>query len=90
MRFSISNIRLLTNSCLVNNVNLFAEIKRQRKWIVCIYTIDGHNSDIPSHFAKKYKSLYDSVDDEDNLSDIEESIEGKITQSSYNGICQIT
>ena len=37
-----------------------------------------------------YKRLYNCVDEEDNLSSIEESIEGKITQRSNSDICQIT
>ena len=55
-----------------------------------INTIDGHNNGIPSHFAKMYTRLYNCVDDEDNLSRIEESIKGKITQHSNRDICQIT
>ena len=47
-------------------------------------------SGIPSHFAKMYKWSYNCIDDEDNQSRIEESIEGKITQRSNGDICQIT
>ena len=36
------------------------------------------------------KRLYNCVDDEDNLSRIEVSIESKITQRSNSDICQIT
>ena len=78
----------LLKACLANNGNLCTEIRRQRKCNrVYANTIDGHNNDIPSHFAKMYKRLYNCVDDEDNLSRIEE---GKITQRSNSDICQIT
>ena len=70
----------LLKACLTNNGNLFTEIRRQRKCNrVYANTIDGHNNGIPSHFANMYKRVYNCVDDEDNLSRIEESIEGKIT-----------
>ena len=39
---------------------------------------------------KKYRNLYNSVDDEENLAKIEVSIEDKINQNSYNEIGQIT
>ena len=74
----------LFKAYLANN-NLFTEIRRQRKCNrVYANTIDGHNNDIPSHFAKMYKRLYNCVDDEDNLSRIEGSIQGKITQRYVN------
>ena len=78
---------ILLKACLANNDNLFTEIRRQRKCNrVYANIIDGHNNGIPSHFAK----MYNCVDDEDNLSRIEGSIEGKITQRSNSDICQIT
>ena len=81
----------LLKACLANNGNLFTEIRRQRKCNrVYANTIDGHNNGIPSHFAKMYKRLCNCIDDEDNLSRIEESIEGKITQRSNSDIRQIT
>ena len=49
-----------------------------------------NNNDIPSHFAKMNKRIYNSVDDEDNLSRIEENVEGKITQRNNSDSCQIT
>ena len=81
----------MLQACLTNNGNLFTEIRRQRKCKrVFATTINGQNNDIPSHFAKKYKRLCNSVDDEDNISRIEEILEGKITQRSSSDICQIT
>ena len=81
----------LLKACLANNGNLFTEIWRQRKCNrVYANKIDGHNNANSSHFAKMYKRVYNCVDDEDNLSRIEESIEGKITQRSNSDICQIT
>ena len=81
----------LFNSCILNNGNLFDDIKRQRKCNQTIATsIDGHNHDIPSHFANKYKKLYNSVDDEVNLLDIEENLKSKITQTNNQDISPIT
>ena len=81
----------LLNSCLANNGNLFDEIKRQRKSNRTIATaIDGYTDDIPSYFAKKYESLYNSVDDGVNLSRIEENMQRRISEKNYGDICHIT
>ena len=48
----------LLKACLANNGNLFTGIRRQQKCNqVYANTIDGHNNDILSHFAKMYKRL---------------------------------
>ena len=61
----------LLNACLNNNGDLFKEIKKQRKCKKTIATsIDGHQDNIPIYFAKKYKTLYNSVDDKTNLARI--------------------
>ena len=81
----------LLNSCRNNNGDLFKEIKRQRKCKKTIATsIDGQQDNIPSYFAKKYKNLYNSVDDKTNLTRIEENLENKVNKASLNELKVIT
>ena len=81
----------LLNSCLNNNGDLFKEIKRQRKSKKTIaISIDGHQDNIPSYFATKYKNLYNSVDDKTNLIRIEENLENKVNKASLNELNVIT
>ena len=73
----------LVNACIANNGNLFEEIKRQRRCNQTAATsIDGHKHDIPSYFGSKYKNLYNSVDDDSNLLEIEEILESRISQTN--------
>ena len=81
----------LLNACLNNNGDLFKEIKKQRKCKKTIATsIDGHQDNIPIYFAKKYKNLYNSVDDKTNLARIAENLESKINKDSLNDLKVIT
>ena len=76
----------MLKACLDSNGNIFTEIKKQRKCSrINATTIDGHSNNIESHFAQKYKKLYNSVNDEENLFKTEEMLESKINQTnSYN------
>ena len=73
----------LLMSCLENNVNIFEEIRRQRKCKQTpISTIDGHKEDIPDYLADKYKRLYNGVNDQENLSTFKSKLNREINQRS--------
>ena len=54
---------------------IFDEVKKSRKCISSSVTsIDNVTEDIPSHFAKLYENLYNSVDDDEDLRKLEQKI----------------
>ena len=65
----------LLESCVNNNGNIFDEIKRMRR---CHQSpaevIDDIADDIPGYMADKYERLYNSVDDESNIVDLEKDV----------------
>lgn len=82
----------MLNACLQNKLNIFDEIRQQRKCKQTFATsIDGCTNNIPSHFAKSYKGLYNNVNDKDNLSIIENKLESNINNNnSHKDIGLIT
>ena len=52
--------------------------------------MDGHTEDIPEHLASTYKKLYNSMDDKENISSIEETLEERIDENSWSQIDSIT
>ena len=74
----------LVNACMSKNSNLFDEIKRQRKCNQTSFatSIDGHNRDIPNYLASKYEKVYNSVEDDGSLFEIEEKLDSKIAQTT--------
>ena len=62
-----------------NQLDLFKEIKKIRKSPPSVATtIDGESENIPNHFAKIYKELYNSVSDDTDVENIRMMINGRI------------
>ena len=81
----------LLESCVNNNGNIFDEIKRMRR---CHQSpaevIDDIADDIPGYMADKYERLYNSVDDESNIVDLEKDVKEMITAEDLEYVERIT
>ena len=81
----------LLNACLNGDKDIFTEIKKLRKHSpVIASSIDGVKRDIPEHFKGIYSSLYNSVNDRDELSLIQNRIQGKIDSYQLTEIKKVT
>ena len=81
----------LLNCCLSNKGDLFDVIKKQRKCKQNLPTsMDDCKDDIPGYFADKYKKLYNSANDEQNLTNIEHQLSTDIGADSCNILNIIT
>ena len=82
----------LLNACINNgNGDLFTEIKKLRNSSPTITsTIDGVCEDIPNHFASIYNNLYNSVMDQEEISDIQLQLNGNIRASSVIEVRKVT
>ena len=81
----------LLQNCQENNGSIFDAIKRQRRCKQTFpSTIDGHKDDIPNYLATKYESLYNSVDDKENLTRLEGELESLIDEKSLTFVERIT
>ena len=81
----------LLNACIDNHGDIFTEIKKIRKTSTsCSMTINGVESDVEGHFADIYAELYNSVDDQQELKEIEERLNTKIDLSSIYEIDRVT
>ena len=79
-------------ACLGNkDLDLFKLVKEMRKsepTIAC--TIDGKTEEIPEHFADKYRELYNSVHDEEEIAVLSWRINRRINSSSVEEVNKIT
>ena len=82
----------IMNACFGDHdIDIFKEIKKMRRCPRSIATeIDGQTTDIPDHFAKIYKELYNSVDDEKEIQNIERILHNSIGDSSINEVMKVT
>ena len=81
----------LLMACIENKIDLFDAIKRQRKSkTTFVTTMDGHTDDIPDHLANKYKKLYNSTNDKEELSTIETTLRENIGEASLDDIKCVT
>ena len=81
----------MLQSCLDNDGSIFDAIRKQRNCGQTYpSTIDGHADDIPEYLADKYKMLYNSVDDKENIRDLESELEEMIDDHSLEFIDRIT
>ena len=81
----------LLNACLNGNENIFDEIKKLRRSKPAVAnSIDGVTVNIPGHFANIYKQLYNSVNDQEEVLNISEQLENKISVSSLDDVNQVT
>ena len=81
----------LLEACISDRGDIFKEIKKLRKATPAISeTIDGVTSNVESHFADVYKKLYNSVDDTEELAEIEQYLNKNINESSLNEVKVVT
>ena len=80
----------MLTSCLKNDTSIFDAIRKKRKCGHTVpSTIDGHSKDIPGYLATKYEKLYNAVDDEKNLVDLEDFLECSINQQNIKFVEKI-
>ena len=73
------------------NTDLFKAIRSLRRSAPTVAnTIDGKNKDIPDHFAGIYESLYNSVDDNQELIGLQHTLNTKINVSCMNEVTKVT
>ena len=81
----------LLESSLNGGTDLFKEIRKMRKSKnVVANQIDGETEDISNHFADIYKDLFKSVDDQENLKSIKETIDNGIDNKSILHVDKVT
>ena len=74
-----------------SNTDIFKEIKKLRKTkSVTANKIDGKTENIEEHFSGVYSSLYNSVDDYDELLKVAEEIKCKINDKSIVEVEKVT
>ena len=87
----ISKRNSMLESCLSNDNDIFAEIRKTRKSPqTSSSTIDGITDDIPNYLASKYEKLYNGVDDKANLLELERFLELNISDRSQFHVDKIT
>ena len=87
----ISKRNTMLQSCLSNDNDIFAEIKKIRKSPqTSSGTIDGITEDIPDYLASRYEKLYNGVDDKTNLLELEAFLDRSICEQSQFHVNQIT
>ena len=79
------------NACINNNEDIFKLIRKEWATTPSVpNTMDGVSTDIENHFASIYKTLYNSVNDENDLSNYKEHLSKKINPSSIVDAWRIT
>ena len=79
------------NACINNNEDIFKLIRKERATTASVpTTIDGVSTDIQIHFASIYKTLYNSVDDDNGLSHFKEHLSRKVNPSCIEDAWRIT
>ena len=82
-------------SCLSDDrpdgTDIFKEVKKLRKVPQVIASvIDGNSSNIENHFSDIYKPLYNSVDDEKDVSSLFQSIDESLSEASLVHVRKVT
>lgn len=74
------------NACVNGDIDLFKEIKRNRQSSNSNIpsNIDGIKTNISNHFADMYKTLYSSVNDYDDMSNVYDNINLNIDSNSMH------
>ena len=74
-----------------SNIDLHSEIKKMRRSkATTANTIDEKTDNIEEHFAGLYETLYNSVDDYDDLIKVSEILESKIDSASNSEVVKVT
>jgi hypothetical protein len=78
-------------SCIKKDGSIFDSIKKKRR---CSHTapsmMDKESNDIPGYLANKYEKLYNAVEDDSNILDLEQQLAEDIKQDDYEVIGKIT
>ena len=81
----------LLDACFNGEGDLFEEIKKLKKTDETIAnSIDGVYDNIPEHFSSIYSNLYSSVDDHDEVLEIQKDINAKVNFSNLDDVRKIT
>ena len=81
----------LLDACLNGNGSLFKEIKAMRSSKPKVAdSIDGVNEDLSGHFSNIYTELYNCVEDGDEVKQICEDIEKKLTGKDLKDVDKVT
>ena len=81
----------LLDACLNGNGDIFKEIKKIRKSSPLVATsIDGETTDIPGYFQKKYKELYNCIDDKEELQKVKKVLDERINCTSISDVKKVT
>ena len=78
----------LLNACLSNQTDFFKKMRKTKPSFSEV--IDGKSENIPECFASKYKQLYNSTNDEVELSCIKDNIYKDIRRSDISEVSKIT
>ena len=73
----------LLDACLNGGIDIFKEIRKMRK---CNSSMDGKSEKIPEHFRTIYETLYNSVDDNEELENIKVEVEDRINLSHIHDV----
>ena len=77
--------------CLDGDGDIFQEIKKLRNVKQTVASvIDGKSENIENHFSNIYKSLYNSVDDKEEVIDILKNVHESIDENDYNDVLKVT
>ena len=78
-------------ACISDRGDIFKEIRKLRKAPPALSeSIDGVTSNVESHFADVYEKLYNSVDDKNDLSEVETYLNRNINENSLIEVDLVT
>ena len=81
----------LLDACINGNGDLFSEIKKMRNSEPLVAnTMDGVKVGIADHFKNIYSALYNSVDDQEELANLYESVERKVNVHHLHDVRKVT
>ena len=77
--------------CLNGGAVIFSEIKSMRKSPSVVATsMDGVQDNVKEVFKDKYKKLYNSTEDEEELRKVQAEIESQIRETSIDDVVKVT
>ena len=81
----------LLDACLNGKSDLFKQIKKMRRCEqISSSSMDGKSENIQEHFKSIYETLYNSVDDSNELSAINDEVNLKMNASHLNDVLKVT
>ena len=81
----------LLDACINGNGDIFSEIKKLRKSKPVVATsMDGNKDDIPGHFREIFSEIYNSANDKEDLIQVLNDVESKISVTSLDDVDLVT